>query len=276
MQKLRFERDRLFRLDELPVQAPNALDFMRRNMYRKVLPDEFPRSASDHPARSLVSVNDRSVTAIQRDALGQPVEEIGGGVEFAGENEQIRIVKCRCRGSAGRYSHLFQVSDCIAANCSHVHHEAQRLIASLRLTAHPEGGWYREGYRSVERVTTSRGTARSALTSIHFLLTGETFSAFHRLTSDEAWHFYRGTALTLEIIDPAGRHERRELGPEGPWQTVIAAGSHFAAHVEPGGYALTGCDVAPGFEFADFFLTSRAALIAAYPQHAPLIVRYTR
>lgn len=154
--------------------------------------------------------------------------------------------------------------------------EAQRLISSLQLSVHPEGGWYREGYRSSERVTTPYGTVRSALTTIHFLLTGESFSAFHHLRSDEVWHFYRGTALTLEIIDVAGNHGRQALGPEGPWQAVIPAGVHFAAHVESGGYALAGCDVAPGFEFSDFFLDSRAELVAAYPQHAALIERYTR
>ncbi len=155
--------------------------------------------------------------------------------------------------------------------------EAQRLIAELHLGPHPEGGYFRETFRSGDRVTTARGTSRSALTTILFLLTGETFSAFHRLTSDETWHFYRGDPLTVEIIDPAGRHERRVLGPDGPWQTAVGAGSHFASHVEyPLGYALVGCDVAPGFEFSDFFLATRAVLIAAYPQHAGLIAKLTR
>jgi uncharacterized protein len=113
-----------------------------------------------------------------------------------------------------------------------VHPEAQRIISAFRLQAHPEGGWYRETYRSTERVTTSRGSVRSATTSIYFLLTAE---------------------------------------------TTIVAGAHFAAHVDaPGGYALVGCDVAPGFEFADFQLTTRSMLTAAYPHLGPLIARYTR
>jgi len=158
-----------------------------------------------------------------------------------------------------------------------MHPEAQRLIAELRLAPHPEGGYYRETYRSTERVTTPRGTTRSALTSVLFLLTGESFSAFHRLTSDETWHFYRGDPIAIDIIDPAGRHEQRRIGPDGPWQAAVGAGAHFASHVErEDGYALVGCDVAPGFEFADFFLATRATLIAAYPQHAPLIARFTR
>ena len=142
---------------------------------------------------------------------------------------------------------------------------------------HPEGGWYRETFRSAERVTTARGNTRSASTAIYFLLTAETFSAFHRLSADETWHFYRGDPIAIEIIDPGGRHEQRVIGVGEALQSTVAAGAHFAAHVDtPGGYALVGCDVAPGFEFADFALTTRAMLTAAYPQFAPLIARYTR
>jgi predicted cupin superfamily sugar epimerase len=97
------------------------------------------------------------------------------------------------------------------------------------------------------------------------------------LTADEAWHFYRGDPIAIEIIDRAGRHERRVLAADGPWQTVVPAGSHFASHVEtPAGFALVGCDVAPGFEFADFFLPPRSVLSAQYPQHGALIARLTR
>ncbi len=160
---------------------------------------------------------------------------------------------------------------------SHVSPEAQRLIAVHRLQPHPEGGWYRETHRSAERVTTPRGTVRSAATSIYFLLTAETFSAFHRLASDETWHFYRGDPVTIEIVDASGKHESRTLGSGDALQTTIVAGAHFAAHVDaPNGFAFVGCDVAPGFEFADFHLTTRSMLTAAYPQFAPLIARYTR
>lgn len=158
-----------------------------------------------------------------------------------------------------------------------MHPEAQRLIAALRLQAHPEGGWYRETYRSAERVTTSRGSVRSATTSIYFLLTAEIFSAFHRLSSDETWHFYRGDPVTIEVIDASGTYEARVVGEGDALQTTIAAGAHFAAHVDTqGGFALVGCDVAPGFEFAEFQLTTRSMLTAAYPHLAPLIARYTR
>ena len=158
-----------------------------------------------------------------------------------------------------------------------MHSEAQRLIAALRLQPHPEGGWYRETYRSADRVTTSWGGLRAATTSIYFVLTAETFSAFHRLSSDETWHFYRGDPLTLDLIDASGAYERRIIGADDALQTTIPSGTHFAAHVDAeGGYALVGCDVAPGFEFADFQLTTRSMLTAAYPQFGPLIARYTR
>lgn len=164
-----------------------------------------------------------------------------------------------------------------AAKHRSVHPEAQRLIAAYHLQQHPEGGWYRETYRSAERVTTSRGTVRSATTSIYFLLTADTFSAFHRLSSDETWHFYRGDPVTIELIEASGRHESRALGAGDMLQTTIVAGTHFAAHVDaPDGYALVGCDVAPGFEFAEFQLTTRTMLTLAYPHLGPLIARYTR
>ena len=151
------------------------------------------------------------------------------------------------------------------------------MVDSLRLRPHPEGGFFRETYRSSARVTTPLGTDRSALTSIYYLLTSDGFSAFHRLSSDEVWHHYRGSPLVLELIDPAGRHDSRMLGPDGPWQTTIPAGTHFAAHVDAtDGWTLVGCDVAPGFEFADFHLTTRATLTAAYPHLGPLIAKYTR
>jgi hypothetical protein len=158
-----------------------------------------------------------------------------------------------------------------------VNPEAQRLIAAYKLQPHPEGGWYRETYRSAERVTTSRGTVRSATTSIYFLLASGAFSAFHRLASDETWHFYRGDPVTIEIIEASGAHASRVLGANDVLQTTIVAGAHFAAHVDASdGYALVGCDVAPGFEFSDFQLTTRSMLTAAYPHLAPLIARYTR
>ena len=158
-----------------------------------------------------------------------------------------------------------------------MHAQMKRLIVQLELEPHPEGGFYREVFRSATRVSTSGGAVRDAMTSIYYLLPGNAFSAWHRLSSDETWHFYQGSSLVLTIIHPTGLLERRSLGPEGPWQTTVPSGAFFAAHVADGeGYALVGCVVAPGFEFADFQLATYQALTTAYPQHRELIGRYIR
>ena len=134
---------------------------------------------------------------------------------------------------------------------------ADELIALLDLRPHPEGGFYREVFRSVSRVTTAdtRGT-RAALTTIFFLLPRGTHSRWHRVDSDEVWHFYEGDPLELLELDAAGRSlARHRLGVvDGTGQLpvrTIAAGSWQAA--QPlGAYTLVGCTVGPGLEFADF------------------------
>jgi len=151
-----------------------------------------------------------------------------------------------------------------------------RLISDLALKPHPEGGHYGETFRSNTDVTTP-WAVRPALTSIHFLLSGEEFSSFHRLRSDEIWHHYRGAPVAIDVIDPDGLHERIVIGEKHRWQAAIRPGSWFAAHVPAAGaYALVGCDVAPGFDFADFEIGSRETLAATFPQHRALIERWTR
>lgn len=155
--------------------------------------------------------------------------------------------------------------------------DVQKVVSELRLVPHPEGGYYRETYRSAIRVETCDGSRRSALTNIYFLLTADAFSAWHRIDADETWHFYRGTDLSISIITAEGSLEERRLGPDGPWQTTVPSRCYFAAHVRDArGYALVGCSVAPGFEFSGFELPTRDALRARYPQHDAAIVRLTR
>jgi uncharacterized protein len=154
--------------------------------------------------------------------------------------------------------------------------EIDRLVGELQLSPHPEGGWYREIYRSARTVATGAGP-RAALTNIYFLLGGNAFSAWHRIDADETWHFYRGTGLTIFVIDVNGQIERRTLGPDGPWQTTIPAGLLFASQATPpDGYALAGCSVAPGFEFSGFELPSRSDLLERYPLHQEIVHRFTR
>jgi predicted cupin superfamily sugar epimerase len=157
--------------------------------------------------------------------------------------------------------------------------DAASVIARLDLAPHPEGGFYRELYRSDRAVPSEHGE-RSALTAIYYLLTAETFSAWHRLRSDETWHFHHGSPLSIETLDAYAGHRRIDLGPDGPWVAVLPAGMAFAAHVSasdlPGGYALVSCCVAPGFDFADFELLDGAALATAFPEHAALARRFAR
>ena len=163
---------------------------------------------------------------------------------------------------------------------------AQTCINHLALLPHPEGGYYRETYRSHATMTVS-GLApdtpeqRNVCTGIYFLLEAGNFSAFHRIESDEMWHFYAGQALEVLELDDAGTLTRTRLGPDflngDVPQHVVPARRWFASRVVPGGtFALVGCTVAPGFDFADFALAQRHTLSARYPQHVALIAELTR
>jgi len=159
--------------------------------------------------------------------------------------------------------------------------EALELVVRLHLVPHPEGGWYRETYRSESMVPGARpGTARAASTAILFLLPAGGHSAFHRIAADELWHHHAGDALELHLIDPAGRHEVRRLGPnvaagETPQQRV-PAGWWQAATPLGGRFTLCGCTVAPGFDFEDFELAERTTFVAAHPGLRDVIARFTR
>lgn len=164
--------------------------------------------------------------------------------------------------------------------------DAAYWIDKLQLTAHVEGGAFREVYRS--ELVISRNALplffqgdRSASTHIYFLLTGDQFSAFHRIAADEIWHFYSGDALLVYEITHNGRLMTHRLGgdPEKAesFFTVIRAGNWFGSALADGGeYALAGCTVAPGFDFGDFELAEREVLAAQYPEHGSLITRLTR
>ncbi|MEO8482848.1 MAG: cupin domain-containing protein [Acidobacteriota bacterium] len=133
---------------------------------------------------------------------------------------------------------------------------AQELIDGLDLRPHPEGGFFRAVFRSVSSVQPDDERAvRAAATSIYFLLTGGTHSRWHRVRSDEVWHLYEGGPLELFLAPPDCTEVRRfVLGPslasDGPTCTVPADWWQAAKPVGP--YALTGCTVAPGFDFEDF------------------------
>jgi predicted cupin superfamily sugar epimerase len=132
----------------------------------------------------------------------------------------------------------------------------ETLIASLELAPHSEGGYYRQTFRSASVVRPDDGRpARSALTTIYFLLTEGAVSCWHRVASDEVWHFYEGAPLAL-VTAGAGWASvtRHTLGPLGETMApvhVVRAGDWQAAR-STGPYTLVGCTVGPGFEFEDF------------------------
>jgi predicted cupin superfamily sugar epimerase len=159
-------------------------------------------------------------------------------------------------------------------------------IEKLNLIEHPEGGYFREIYRSEETIPgehlPERFTGpRAFSTSIYYLLEGNDFSSFHRLRSDEIWHFYTGGSLTIYIINSQGVLSQIFLGPNFDigevFQAVVPAGCWFAAqpnHIRS--FTLVGCTVAPGFDFADFELGGRGELIKKFPQHKTIIEKFTR
>lgn len=157
--------------------------------------------------------------------------------------------------------------------------EIESLITKLALAPHPEGGYFRETYRSAGITSVENLGFRNYSTCIYFLVTPEAFSAFHRIRQDEIWHFYLGKPLKLYLISPDGKFSTRLIGNEIKDdhlpQFVIPAGYWFAAHVESD-YALVGCTVSPGFDFRDFEMAKRAELIRKFPELAGIITRFTR
>jgi len=185
---------------------------------------------------------------------------------------------------------------------------AAQMAASLRLEPHPEGGYYLETYRAEQTLPTPGGE-RPASTAILFLITTESVSRLHRLCSDELWVYQGGLPLEIVSIAPGGGIQRRVLGdleelvhsrdrelpptpefpvglpqgardwlpqalvPAGSWQGArLAGGPHLPARYA---WALVSCIVTPGFDFADFELADRDALLAEHPQDADLIRELT-
>ncbi|AKM31728.1 hypothetical protein AB870_18855 [Pandoraea faecigallinarum] len=158
---------------------------------------------------------------------------------------------------------------------------AADLITSLGLLPHPEGGHYRETYRASETIAADAlpngfPGPRSLSTAILYLLEAGDFSAFHRIRSDEVWHFHLGGTLWIHEIDPCGKRASTPLGPGvgrgEQLQYVVRAGHWFAAQPAPSTrFSLVGCTVSPGFAFEDFEMADAAALAAQWPAHRELV-----
>lgn len=163
---------------------------------------------------------------------------------------------------------------------------AATLIEKYKLLPHPEGGYFTETYRSNETILAGHlpsrfGGDRSFSTAIYFLLEQGNFSAFHKIKSDECWHFYAGQPLLVHAIDHSGKLTTTLLGnniTEGEvFQYVVPAGCWFASEPHPDSlFSFVGCTVAPGFSFEDFELAEAEKLCEIYPQHKNLIKRLCR
>ena len=162
---------------------------------------------------------------------------------------------------------------------------AKDWITKLELLPHPEGGYYKEVYRANEKIDKAAlpsrySSERTFATSIYYLLKSGQFSSFHKLKSDETWHFYKGSPIAIYLISLAGKFEKIVLGDEIDknqlLQYTIERETWFAAEpLEKNSYSLIGCSVAPGFEFDDFQLGKRAELIMSFPKYSEIILRLT-
>jgi predicted cupin superfamily sugar epimerase len=152
------------------------------------------------------------------------------------------------------------------------------LIESLQLLPHPEGGWYRETYRS-EMSFDGDGpfpNGRNIATAIYFMITADGFSALHRIKSDETWHFYDGDPFEIIEITPGGNLISTCIG-KGLYQYTVPKGNWFGSRVLHGGkWSLVGCTVSPGFDFRDFELASKSGLSSQFPSHSQVINEMTR
>ena len=160
------------------------------------------------------------------------------------------------------------------------------MISALGLIKHPEGGWYRETYRSNEQISGDAlpncfGGPRSCCTAIYFLLEQDDYSALHRIKSDELWFFHGGAGLTIHLLTADGICSAIRLGADiaagEVLQAMVPGGTWFGAEMSgAGAYSLVSCAVAPGFDFTDFEMGDRTTLLIQYPEHQALIARLTR
>lgn len=162
---------------------------------------------------------------------------------------------------------------------------AKEIIKHFDLQSHPEGGYFKETYRSKGEILQKdlknnfKGN-RNYCTSIYFLLTSEKFSAFHKINQDEIWHFYTGTSLRLHQISPNGIYSFVNIGTNFELgeiaQYTVPANHYFAAEViQKDSFSFVGCTVSPGFDFRDFVLPSCIALIEEFPNHSKIIKALT-
>jgi predicted cupin superfamily sugar epimerase len=152
----------------------------------------------------------------------------------------------------------------------------EQIIETLGLLPHPEGGFYKETYRSELAL---EGKDRQLLTSIYFLLTSENISKFHRIKSDELWYFHAGSPLIVHTLGKRG-HQHHHLGldlskGQQPFLWIPKDTIFGSTVLENNGFSLVSCAVAPGFDFRDFELFDRQTLLEAYPEYREIVERLT-
>ncbi|QNK63501.1 cupin domain-containing protein [Pedobacter sp. PAMC26386] len=158
--------------------------------------------------------------------------------------------------------------------------KASYWIDRLDLQSHPEGGYYREIFRSHAEVNRdNESELRRACTSIYYLLEGSDFSGFHRLKSDELWYFHIGQPINIHVLDADGGYKCIELSDSetGNLQVSIEPNCWFAAEVSSKrDFALVSCAVAPGFDFSEFEMATKSSLSNVYPSQKTLIEKLCR
>jgi predicted cupin superfamily sugar epimerase len=157
---------------------------------------------------------------------------------------------------------------------------AKDWILNLDLLKHPEGGYFKETYRSDQDFEPLEFNGkRNYATSIYFLITTNEVSHFHEIKSDEIWYFHAGSALKVHCIQQDGTYFLLEVGPElnknQNLQVVVPKGTIFASE-SSGAYSLVGCMVSPGFDFKDFKLFTSNELLQRFPQHETIIKKFTK
>ncbi len=157
---------------------------------------------------------------------------------------------------------------------------SKELIFQLELRPHPEGGYFRETYRSGQVLHLPAGKSRNVSTAIYYLLEDDDKSRLHRIQSDELWFFHQGEPLEVVFINEAGEAGTILLGNnvnhgEVP-QAMIPAKLWFGSRVRSSsGYSLVSCTVAPGFDFADFEMAEKETLLREFPHLEELIQQFT-
>lgn len=156
-------------------------------------------------------------------------------------------------------------------------HKKDFWIQNLQLQPHPEGGYYREVFRSDNQVFAAQGN-RTSITSIYFLMGADDKSHFHILCSDELWYFHEGCDAIIHTVSNSGEYNRLIIGPKKDYQVFIPANTHFAAQPivnEQYDYILVSCAVGPGFDFEDFQLSKKTELNKLCPGEKELIESFS-